>query len=196
MRPASLSAALCGTLALAACAVAPTAPSVMALPAEGKSFEAFQQDDFTCRNYAFQQTGGVSVAQAANNSALSSAVVGTALGAGVGAALGSVGAAAGTGAAIGGGTGLLAGSAIGANNAAAASAGTQQQYDIAYTQCMYAKGNTVQSAPPGYAVYPAPYPYVAAYPYPYYYPYAYGPSVSIGVGGAWGGGWHHGWHRW
>lgn len=196
MARSSLPLALCSTLLLAACAVAPSAPSVMALPAQGKSFEAFQQDDFTCRGYASQQTGGVSASQAANNSAVGSAVLGTALGAGVGAALGSVGGAVGTGAAIGGATGLLAGSAIGANNAAAAGAGTQQQYDVAYTQCMYAKGNTVQSAPSGYAAYPAPYPYAAAYPYPYYYPYAYGPSVSIGVGGGWGGGWHHGYHHW
>ena len=135
-------------LALGACAVAPPqGPSVMALPQQGKPFEVFQQDDATCRGFASQQTGGASAAQAANNSAVGSAVLGTALGAGVGAALGSVGGAVGAGAAIGGATGLLAGSAIGASNAQAAGGNVQVRYDTAYTQCMYSKGDTVQSAP-------------------------------------------------
>ena len=125
-------------LALSACAVAPPqGPSVMALPAQGKSFEAFQQDDMACRSYATQQTGGASATQAANNSAVGSALLGTALGAGVGAALGSVGGAVGAGAAIGGATGLLAGSAIGAGNAQASGGNVQARYDTAYTQCMY-----------------------------------------------------------
>lgn len=174
-------------LALSACAVAPPqGPSVMALPQQGKPFDAFQQDDAICRGYASQQTGGTSSAQAANNSAVGSAVLGTALGAGVGAALGSVGGAVGAGAAIGGATGLLAGSAIGAGNAQAAGGNVQARYDTAYTQCMYSKGDSVQSAPTGYAAgYPAGY-----YPYPYGYgPAYYGPSVVIG------GGWGYGWRR-
>jgi hypothetical protein len=176
-------------LALGACAVQPPqGPSVMALPPQGKSFEAFQGDDATCRGYAYQQTGGASSAQAATSSGVGSAVLGTALGAGVGAALGSVGGAMGTGAAIGGATGLFAGSAIGAGNAQAASGNIQARYDTAYTQCMYARGNTVQSAPSGYAVgYYGP----GYYPYPYYAPGYYGPTVI--VGGGWGYGWGRGW---
>jgi hypothetical protein len=178
-------------LALSACAVAPPqGPSVMALPPQGKPFEVFQQDDVTCRGFATEQTGGASSAQAANNSAVGSAVLGTALGAGVGAALGSVGGAVGTGAAIGGAAGLLMGSAVGANNAQAAGGNVQARYDTAYTQCMYSKGNTVQSAPSGYAGgYPPGY-----YPGPYYGygPGYYGPAVVIG--GGWGyGGWHRRW---
>ncbi len=201
MRRALLPIALTVPLTLGACAVAPpSGPSVMALPAKDKTFEAFQQDDAVCRGFATQQTGGASASQAATNSAVGSALLGTALGAGVGAALGSVGGAVGAGAAIGGATGLLAGSAIGAGNAQAAGANVQARYDSAYTQCMYAKGNSVQSAPSGYAAYPGPYPYVAAYPYgyPYYpgYPYAYGPSVSIGVGGGWGWGGRGYYRRW
>lgn len=183
-------------LALGACAVAPPqGPSVMALPAAGKSFEAFQQDDMSCRGYASQMTGGASSAQAANNSAVGSAVVGTALGAGVGAALGSVGGAMGAGAAIGGATGLLAGSAIGAGNAQASSGNVQGRYDTAYTQCMYSRGNTVQSAPSGYAAsYPAPgYP-AGYYPAPYYGPGYYGgPAVVVGGGWGYGGGWRRRW---
>ena len=180
-------------LAVSACAVAPQGPTVMALPQQGKPFEVFQQDDATCRGYATQQTGGANAQQAANNSAVGSAVVGTALGAAAGAAIGSVGGAAGAGAAIGGATGLLAGSAVGANNAAYAGGNVQAQYDTAYTQCMYAKGNTVRSAPSGYAGgygYPPGY----AYPYPYYGPGYYGgPAVVVGGGWGYGGGWHRHW---
>jgi hypothetical protein len=74
----------------------------------------------------------------------------------------------------------------------------QGRYDTAYTQCMYSRGNTVQSAPGGYAAgygyppgyYPGPY-----YGPGYYGPGYYGPSVVIGGGWGWGGGWHGG-RRW
>src|SRR5579883_1514816 len=124
------------TLALSACTVPPpTGPSVMALPGQGKSFEAFQQDDMACRQYAGQQTGGASPAEAANQSAAGSAAAGTLLGAATGAAIGAASGAPGIGAAVGAGAGLLAGSAIGANNAAAAYGGVQGAYDVSYTQC-------------------------------------------------------------
>ena len=128
----------------------------MALPGQGKNFQAFQQDDVACRQYAWQQTGGASPGVAATKSAVGSAVVGTALGAAAGAAIGAASGAAGAGAAIGGATGLLAGSAIGANNAAAAYGGVQQVYDISYAQCMTAHGNTVQAPPTGYAAFLIP----------------------------------------
>src|SRR5271166_647398 len=189
-------------LALNACVVAPPpGPSVMALPGQGKNFEAFQQDDVACRQYAWQQTGGASPGAAASQSAVGSAVAGTALGAATGAAIGSASGAAGAGAAIGAGAGLLAGSAIGANNAAAAYGGVQQLYDISYAQCMTAHGNSVQAAPTGYAAYPypsyaSPYPYYPSYSYPYPYagyygPAWYAPSIALGFGGlwGWGGGW-------
>jgi hypothetical protein len=144
MRRAALPLVLAVTFSLGACAVPPpTGPLVMALPGQGKNFEAFQQDDAACRQFATQQTGGAS----------------------------------------------------------AAFGGVQQLYNVSYTQCMYAHGNTVQAPPSGYASYPYPYPYPA---YPYVYPGYYGPaflapSVAIGFGGGWGGGWHGGgwgggWH--
>ena len=191
---------LVSVLALSACAVAPPqGPSVMALPAQGKSFEAFQVDDAQCRGFASQQTGGASAARAANNSAVGSALLGTALGAGLGAALGSVGGAVGAGAAIGGATGLRAGSAIGAGNAQAAGGNVQARYDTAYTQCMYSRGNSVQSAPGAVA---AGYP---AYGPGGWGPGYFGPTVVVGggwgYGGGWGwrgGGWGYGpgWRRW
>jgi hypothetical protein len=196
------SVGLLSVLALSACAVEPPqGPSVMALPAQGKSFEAFQQDDGICRGFATQQTGGASAAQAANGSAVGSALIGTALGAGVGAALGSVGGAVGAGAAIGGATGLLAGTAIGAGNAQAAGGNVQGRYDTAYTQCMYSKGNTVQAPPVGYAAYTVPYGYYPpGYNYGGYGPgyYGFGPTVVVGGGWGYGGYGYGGWRgrRW
>jgi hypothetical protein len=202
MRHIPVSIGLLSVLALSACAaVPPTGPSVMALPGQGKSFEAFQQDDSLCRQYATQIIGGESPAVAANNAAIGSAVLGTALGAGVGAALGSLGGAAGTGAAAGAAAGLLAGSAIGAGNTQAATGSLQHRYDTSYAQCMYAKGDSVQA--PVYAGYPyrnAP-GYVGYAPgwyggpgwYGPGYGYGYGPSVVIG--GGWGWGWGPRWRR-
>ena len=123
---------------LSACAVVPTGPSVMALPGTGKTFDQFRIDDANCRQFAFQQVGGVSTNQAASASGLGSAVVGTALGAAAGAAFGG-----GQGAAIGAGAGLLAGSAVGMGNAQGSSWDVQRRYDYAYLQCMYATGNRI-----------------------------------------------------
>jgi Glycine-zipper domain len=179
------------TLVLSACVVAPPAgPSVMALPGQGKNFEGFQQDDGACRQYAWQQTGGAAPGAAASQSEVGSAVAGTALGAAAGAAIGAASGAAGAGAAIGAGAGLLAGSAIGANNAAATYGGVQQLYDVSYTQCMVAHGNSVQAPPTGYASYPYPsYPYPYPYSYPGYYgPALFAPSIAFGFGGGFGGG--------
>lgn len=215
MRRITSFAALAAPIALAACAVAPpVGPSVMAMPGQGKSFEAFQQDDGTCRGWASQQTGGVQPGQAAADSAVGSALVGTALGAAAGAAIGSVGGAVGAGAAIGAATGLLAGSAIGASNAQVSGGNVQARYDTAYAQCMSAKGDSVQMPQPAYAgAYPYPaaaypaYPAYPAYGYPAYgYPYyGYGPAYSgptVVVGGGWGWrggggwGWHGGYRHW
>jgi len=182
------------TAALGACAVPPPGPSVMALPGQGKDFATFQQDDMTCRQYAWQQTGGASPGVAASQSAVGSAAAGTLLGAAAGAAIGAAAGAAGPGAAIGAATGLIAGTAVGSNNAAAAYGSVQQAYDVSYSQCMIAHGDTVQAPPTNYASYPYPYPaYPYGYPYGgYYAPGYYAPSVAIGLGWGWGGGW--GWH--
>ena len=183
--------ALLGALALGACAVAPpTGPSVMALPAQGKSFEQFQQDDAVCKQFASAQIGYGSPAQASTDSAISSAVVGTALGAAAGAAIGAAAGNPALGAVAGAGGGLLLGSAAGANAANLSAGAMQQRYDMGYLQCMSAKGESVPTtqagAAPGPPVYPA-YPryYYPGY-YPYYYPgYYYGPPVygSVFVGG-------------
>ena len=197
-------ATLLGTLALGACAVGPPAgPSVAAMPGKDKSLEAFQQDDAACRGYAAQTLGGVSPADAANQSMANSAVVGTLVGAAAGAAIGAAAGNPAAGAAIGAGSGLLLGSASGAGAANYSAASVQRGYDISYAQCMTSRGDQVAAGPapgpyPGgpypAGAYPYPPPAYAYAPYPYPYPYYYpGPFVGVGFGWGWG---HHCWRRW
>jgi hypothetical protein len=115
----------------------------MALPGTGKSFDQFRIDDASCRQFAYEQVGGVTAQQAAQNAAVSSAVVGTALGAAAGAAIGSATGEMGAGAAIGAGSGLILGSAVGTGYATESYYEAQRRYDYAYLQCMYAKGNRI-----------------------------------------------------
>ncbi len=125
-------------LALTGCASLPTGPSVLVLPGTGMSFEQFRNDDAICQQYASFQVGGTTANQAAMKSGVTSAAVGTALGAAAGAAIGG-----GSGAAIGAGSGLAAGSIVGTGAASSSMYEVQQRYDIAYIQCMYAKGHQV-----------------------------------------------------
>jgi hypothetical protein len=162
-------------LAVAGCATVPKGPSVLALPGQGKTFEEFQVDDAVCQQWAARQIG-VSPQEAMDQSTAKGAVAGTIIGAGLGAAIGSVSGDVGSGAAIGAASGLLLGASSGASAGQMYGWEAQRRYDIAYTQCMYAKGNQIPgvvtrtrtirrvppppppgpgSAPPGY--YP-PYP--------------------------------------
>jgi hypothetical protein len=126
-------------LFLGGCVSQPTGPTVAVMPAPNKPFEVFQQDQGICTQYASQQVAGG--AEAANNAAVGTAVITTVLGAGLGAAVGG-----GYGAAVGAASGAVAGTAIGAAPTWNSQYGLQQRYDVAYSQCMYAKGNQV----PGY----------------------------------------------
>lgn len=125
-------------LTISGCATLPNGPSVMVLPGVGQSFEQFRNDDAICRQFAYIQIGGITANQAAINSGVTSAAVGTALGAAAGAAIGG-----GKGAAIGAGTGLLAGSVVGTGVGSRSMYEAQQRFDMAYIQCMYAKGHQV-----------------------------------------------------
>ena len=130
----------------------------MVLPGYQKSFDQFRADEGDCRGYAQAVLGGPNAGQAANDAAAANAVAGAALGAAAGAILGSVTGHAGNGAAIGAGTGLLFGSAAGSNRSGYSSYQMQRQYDVAYMQCMYARGNQV----PGQVAYRGPPPRRAA----------------------------------
>lgn len=123
-------------LILTACAVAPTGPSMMALPGSGKNFGQFQADDQSCRNYAQAQAG--SAQQASDESTVRSAALGTVVGAALGAAVNG-----GRGAGVGAGTGLAFGTLAGAGEGDRSAYGVQRRYDNAYQQCMYAQGNRV-----------------------------------------------------
>ncbi|MEW6586054.1 MAG: glycine zipper family protein [Nitrospirota bacterium] len=163
-------------LVLVGCATVPAGPSVMVLPSAGKSFEQFQVEDAICRQWAAQRIG-ISPQDTASRSVATGAVVGTAIGAGLGAAIGSTTGDAGAGAAIGAASGLLVGSVAGADAGRVYGWEAQRRYDIAYVQCMYAKGNHIpgvvtrtrriettspppppgfRSVPPDYS--PEPYP--------------------------------------
>ena len=154
---------------LSGCANIPKGPSVAVMPAPGKSFEEFNVDDAICRQYA-QNAIGTSANDAAVNSEVKSIALGTAIGAAAGALMGGHNGA-GSGAAIG----MLGGASIGSNQAQYSGLESQRRYDIAYEQCMYAKGNQlpqsyrprviysrppVQSAP---AYYPPPNTSAPAY---------------------------------
>jgi len=125
-------------VALSGCVSMPNGPSIMALPGSNQSFDQFRNDDAFCQQYASSQIGGTTANEAAANTGITNAVVGTALGAAAGAALGG-----GRGAAIGAGTGLVAGSLVGSSAASGSMYEVQQRFDSAYIQCMYAKGHQV-----------------------------------------------------
>ena len=133
MKPKSAVAILSGTLAVAACAVAPpTSPTVTALPPRGKTLAAFQQEDAGCRGYAS--------------------------------------------------------AAIAPSNAATSEYNLQTRYNVAYTQCMYARGNSVQAPPPLYAgpeypadagLYPYPSPWYGPGFYPWYSDGLFGSDIIV-----------------
>ena len=125
-------------LALAGCVTVPNGPSMMSLPGTGKSFDQFRADDLDCRQFASVQAGGSTPDQAATNSGVKSAAVGTVVGATAGALIDGA-----SGAGVGAGIGLLTGALAGSGAANASSYALQQRYDIGYTQCMYAKGHKV-----------------------------------------------------
>ena len=140
-RSASIVSVAAGLL-MTACATVPTGPSVMVLPANGKSFEQFQADDAVCRQWSLQQVG-VTTKQTLVGNTVGGAAIGTAVGAAAGAAIGAAAGSPATGAAVGAGAGLLGGTAIGASAGSSGQDTVQRRYDMTYMQCMYAQGNQV-----------------------------------------------------
>jgi hypothetical protein len=142
------------SLLLAGCAQTPLGPTVQVMPGPGKSFDAFQYDQASCKQFAQQAVAGQ--AENANMRGVGGAALTTVLGAGLGAAIGG-----GRGAGIGAASGALGGAGIGAMSSSGQQGGIQEQYNNAFAQCMYAKGEMV----PGYGpmmVQPSPPPYYGA----------------------------------
>jgi hypothetical protein len=171
MKPSLAWGALAVSALLAGCVMMPTAPTIAALPGSQKNYDQFNTDQADCRGFAQNTVAGPGQAAAGNTAA--NAAVSTAVGAAAGALIGSVSGQAGQGAAIGAGTGLLFGSMAGSNYAGYSSYQLQYQYDRAYLQCMYDRGNRVpsrfaygmaerQAAPPPYP--PREYPPPAGAP--------------------------------
>lgn len=156
-------------IGLTGCVSTPQAPSVMAMPGSGKTYEQFRADDGLCRSTAYNSLNGQ--ANEANNKTVATAAAGTAIGAAAGALIGSAGGPHGTanGLAVGAASGLLVGSAVAGGNGGYAQGSLQDQYNAIYIQCMYAKGNKVPQSytyderdrapevPPDYAPVPPDY---------------------------------------
>ncbi len=128
---------------LSACVSAPTGPTITIMPREGKSFEEFKKEDEECRSFAAQAV------KDGNTAALKEGAISAATGAAIGAAAGALyqGGSSrnvGTGAAIG----MVGGAAVGAMGASSKEAQAQTQYNTAYQQCMYTKGNQVPGFKP------------------------------------------------
>ena len=131
---------LAALLLLQACATTPMGPTVRVLPGPNKPFEVFTQDQSVCKDFAQQQVSGQ--ADAANQRAVGAAALGTVLGVGLGAAIGGH-----QGAGVGAATGAIVGTSSGANASAYGQGSIQYQYNNAFAQCMYSKGNQVPGAP-------------------------------------------------
>ncbi len=145
-------AAVSAITLLAGCATQPPGPSFAAMPGPGKSADVFQQDENYCEQDAANRAAGR--VKEANDVQLRNGVVGAALGAGIGALAGNT-----EGALIGGGVGGVLG---GASGAGYGQGYVQQGYDMAYAQCMAARGNSVpgprRRPPRGYYGPPPPPP--------------------------------------
>ena len=124
------------------------------MPGPGKTFDAFQSDNSSCKAFATDQVRGQ--ADASNQRTAGAVALTTILGAGLGAAVGGSVGDAGSGAAIGAATGAGTGTMIGAGNGANDQAMIQQQYDNAFSQCMFAKGEQVPGFAPAVMAGPGP----------------------------------------
>jgi uncharacterized protein YcfJ len=149
MRVSRSRLAVAAVLMLAGCVTPPMGPTVAVMPGPNKPFAVFEGDQAECKQFASNQVAGG--AEQANNQQVGTALLGTALGAGLGAAVGG-----GRGAAVGAGTGAIVGSGIAADQGQYAQMSLQQRYDLAYQQCMYAKGNQVPGYQPPYVPPPPP----------------------------------------
>src|SRR5215469_6152881 len=105
---------------LAACSDMPPGPTVPVMPAPGKPFDVFQEENAYCKQYASEEISG---SESATKKVAGSAAAGAVLGAVAGTLMGDSRNAAGAGAA----TGALFGTAAGAGAADQSGRGLQQR---------------------------------------------------------------------
>ena len=139
-------------IGLAGCVQMPVGPTVAVMPGPNKPFDVFVQDDALCRGWASHSIGDPGH-DAAAQQMMASTITGAAIGAIAGGLAGGD-----RGAGAGAAFGTMAGASIGANQAAGTAWNAQRRYDIAYQQCMYSKGNLVQSGYEGRYRQPSPPP--------------------------------------
>ncbi|MBV1777151.1 hypothetical protein KSF73_15635 [Burkholderiaceae bacterium DAT-1] len=135
----------------------PTGPTVAVMPAPGKPYEVFQDEERQCRSNALSAANGMQNS-GADEKVAASMIAGAALGAAAGALIGDNHQSAGAGA----GVGMLMGAVSGGSSISQSNHDAQWQYNNTYKQCMYAKGNQV----PGYAAPALPPPPPPAGPAP------------------------------
>jgi hypothetical protein len=121
---------------LSGCTRPPMGPTAVVMPAPGKPFGVFVQEQAMCKQFADGEVAGG--ASMSNLKEFGTAAIGTALGAGLGAAVRGR-----RGAEVGGALGAIGGVAAGANGSARDQNGLQGRYNLAYTQCMFSSGNQV-----------------------------------------------------
>jgi hypothetical protein len=131
-----LTATLVAATLLSGCASPPMGPTAIVMPASGKPFEAFAQDQTMCKQFADGQVDNG--ADMSNLRQIGTVAVSTLLGGGLGAALRGA-----HGAEIGSAMGAITGAAMGGRGSAHDQNGLQNRYNLAYSQCMYARGNQV-----------------------------------------------------
>jgi hypothetical protein len=122
-------------IAVSAVACTPKYPLTTVLPGLQTNFTAFKAQDETCRAWAAERTH--SNAAKMTLGTVGGTVFGAAVGVGVGALTANPHAV--INGAIGGGVGALGGGALATRNTLS----VHDQYDRAYTQCMYAQGNQI-----------------------------------------------------
>jgi uncharacterized protein YcfJ len=137
---------------LAACAAPPMGPTVAVMPSPSKPMDIFQRDSADCQQYA-QGIAQQTVDQT-NQQVAGQIIIGALLGAALGGLAGGAGRAVATGAAAG----AMVGTAVAADAAPWAQLSIQQQYDIAYSQCMYSRGDQVPGYVQRYTLPPPPPP--------------------------------------
>jgi uncharacterized protein YcfJ len=148
----TMTAGVAGIALLAsACAAPPMGPTIAVMPPPNKPMELFQHDSSDCQGYA-QGIVKASVDQA-NQQMAGQVIFGALLGAALGGAAGGA-RAIGAGAAAG----AVVGTAVAADGAPWAQLSIQQQYDIAFAQCMYSRGDQVPGYTQQYALPPPPPP--------------------------------------